>query len=103
MVRRLAYVLVVLCLHGISTAATISFSAGDIKNTMLSYGTALHRGDGYPYYGIKAAVMGIRVMPVVTGGGYTITGGATDQTNWMATWPDIPNSTWDFTTPYYDN
>jgi hypothetical protein len=64
-------------------AAVIQFTAGDIVNNMAAQGAPL--SDATNQWGLWA----IRVMPTgISGGGYTITGGATSQTGWGVSAPN---------------
>ncbi|MDY6988796.1 MAG: VPLPA-CTERM sorting domain-containing protein [Thermodesulfobacteriota bacterium] len=62
-------------------AATVTFTASDIKATMASYGDDL--SDLSHQWGLWA----VRARPVVLGGSFTITGASTDQTGWGTTAP----------------
>jgi hypothetical protein len=56
---------------------TISFTAADVKAWVGSLNDASYQW----------GLWGVRARPVVTGGGYTITGASTDQTGWGTTAP----------------
>jgi hypothetical protein len=85
--------LVIFSIASISAAESYTFSAAEVKAVMQSYGDPL--SDSTYYWGLWA----VRTMPVVTGGGYTITGGSTIQTGWGV---DAP-STDSWVSPYGTN
>lgn len=58
-----------------------TFTAGQVKTWMNDAGAPL--SDAQYYYGLWA----VRTIPEVTGGGFTITGGSTNQTGWGVTAP----------------
>ena len=60
----------------------VSFTASDVKAVMSSYGAPLN--DASNQWGLWA----VRAMPIVTGGGYTITGGSTSQMGWGTSAPN---------------
>jgi hypothetical protein len=66
-----------------ASATTVTFTAGVVKDAMLSSGAPL--SDGTNQWGLWA----VRAVPVVKGGGFTIAGGSTSQAGWGV---DAPSS-----------
>jgi len=65
-----------------ATAETITFSAADVISVMAANSAPLHNSTNQ--WGLWA----VRVMPIVTGGTYTITGGSTTQPGWGVSAPN---------------
>lgn len=84
--RKISIMCLVCCMIvgfvGLAHAATVNFTADDVKNYMNTAGDPL--SDASYQWGLWA----VRAMPVVGGNGiYTITSGSTSQTGWGASAP----------------
>lgn len=74
-------VALMVCLSSLAKAETVTFTAGQVKDVMASYGDPL--SDSSYQWGLWA----VRTRPIIPGGSFTITGASTDQTGWGTTAP----------------
>lgn len=89
----LAILVLVFALASAAGADSYTISAAQVKEAMADYGAPL--SDSTYLWGLWA----VRTMPIVTGGGYTITGGSTSQTGWGVSAP----SSYSWHAPYGSN
>ena len=78
----LAMVVLVFSLSSVAGADSYTITAAQVKAVMEDCGAPL--SDSTYLWGLWA----VRTMPIVTGGGYTITGGSTTQTGWGVSAPN---------------
>jgi hypothetical protein len=73
---KVAFLVVLLSFAGYGDIVTVTFTADDVLQVMANAGAPLNNSTNQ--WGLWA----VRAMPIVAGGGYTITGGSTTQTGW---------------------
>ncbi len=80
-----AVLIVMLLISEIANASTVNFTAADVISAIEAEGDALSNLTNQ--WGLWA----VRARPIVSGGGYTITGASTSQTGWGTTAPSSYN------------